>query len=386
MNRTILAGIALLGAALQAVAAGPAEVIARVKSEVAPDLRQAVWEVRAVDTDGGGVAVVGVVSEASMKEALAAALAEAGIAASVDGVAVLPGDRFALVSIPVASIRTGGRHASEMATQAVMGMPVRVLEESGEFLRVMTPDGYIGYVPGSSIARKSIDEMAAWRRAGRVVVTARDQVDVYSTPKPAGVRDIVTDVVNGSILEGDYGVKGKMMAVTLPDGRRGWIARENVTPIETWASQEFAPDVILDMAYSLQGTPYLWGGTSAKTLDCSGLVKVCYLANGIILMRDASQQATIGTVMEPERWRELQPADLLFFGNPTTGKVTHVAIYDRDGRYIHSSGRVKVNAIDPALDDYLTSPHLSSTRIDGNQGTRGIVRAIDHPWLFDRER
>ena len=135
----------------------------------------------------------------------------------------------------------------------------------------------------------------------------------------------------------------------------------------------------------MQGTPYLWGGTSTKALDCSGLAKVSYLSNGIILMRDASQQAKTGSIMTPEQWRDLQPADLLFFGNPRTGRVTHVAIYDRDGNYIHSSGRVKVNSIDPDGEGYLTTPHLSSTRIHGNEGTAGIVRAIDHPWLFNKK-
>ena len=129
------------------------------------------------------------------------------------------------------------------------------------------------------------------------------------------------------------------------------------------------------------GHGYLWGGTSTKVTDCSGLVKVSYLANGIILHRDASQQALIGNVMKAEDWKKAELGDLLFFGTKS-GRVTHVAIYLKDGEYIHCSGRVKLNSVDPQADNYLTTPFLSMTRINGKIGTRGITMVKDHIWYF----
>ncbi len=134
----------------------------------------------------------------------------------------------------------------------------------------------------------------------------------------------------------------------------------------------------------MAGQPYLWGGTSTKSLDCSGLVKVCYLANAIILRRDASQQAQTGHRIEAADTASCRPGDLLFFGNPTTGKVTHVAIYDHDGSYVHSSGRVKCNSLDKHAANYLPTPLLHCTRIDGCEGTDGIVRVAEHPWYFNQ--
>ena len=132
----------------------------------------------------------------------------------------------------------------------------------------------------------------------------------------------------------------------------------------------------------MMGSPYFWGGTSVKNLDCSGLSKVSYLANGIILRRDASQQALTGTRLSARDWRNYKPGDLLFFGNKKTGKVTHVAIYDRDGYYVHSSGLVRRNSVDPFSPDYLRDDFLHAVRIHGNEGTDGITYVRDHPWYF----
>jgi len=177
-------------------------------------------------------------------------------------------------------------------------------------------------------------------------------------------------------------VQNGKLEILLPDGRRAFVDAKAMASVSEWAAQDFNADRILDTAYSMEGSPYLWGGTSTKAIDCSGLAKVSYFSNGIILMRDASQQATTGTRIEAKDWRQCRPGDLLFFGNAKTGRVTHVAIYDSKGNYVHSSGRVKRNSVDPDAESYLTTPFLHAVRIAGNEETRGIIRARNHPWYF----
>lgn len=355
------------------------KVLAEAKALYAPDTRQNVWTLKAKNTAQGTV-ITGD-TEAAIAPDVRRMLSEAGIK-YIDSINVIKENGFALVNISVAHMRTRPGHSQELASQAIMGMPVRLLDKNGEFWRAQTPDGYIAYIIGNSLQRKTDAEMEAWRKASRLVVTSPYQVRAWDSPNTTSLRHVVTDLVNGSIVEGPLSIDDNRYEIALPDGRRGWVDMDAVTPIEKWADQPFDAEKILDLAYSMEGQPYLWGGTSTKSLDCSGLSKVCYLSNGIILMRDASQQALTGRRIDASDWRNCQAGDLLFFGNASTGKVTHVAIYDHDGKYVHSSGRVKRNSVDPADPTYLTTPFLHAVRIHGSEGTKGIVKAINHPWYF----
>ena len=291
---------------------------------------------------------------------------------------------WALPRISVANVREAPAHSAELGSQALMGMPVKITGKDGQWYKVETPEGYKGWIVDNSLSVKTAEQMRQWRSASRLVVTAPYQTRAYTSPSASGLRDVVTDLVLGDIVEGtlDAPVNGRV-EITLPDGRRAWAPAIHLSTVEQWAAQTFDPQKILDIAYSMEGTPYLWGGTSVKSLDCSGLSKVSYLSNGIILMRNASQQARTGMRIEATDWRSCQPGDLLFFGNPDTGKVTHVAIYDRDGWYVHSSGRVKRNSVDPDSHGYLSTPFLHAVRIHGYENTDGITPAASHPWYFN---
>lgn len=383
LSLALVCSYAWAGTAESKKAAG---IVSDIKKNYAPDKRQSVYEVDIIDIQDNGIAITGKISDSSTHDKLIEAFSNAGIDV-LDLIKVLPDTVWAQPRISVANMRVAPSHAAEMATQAIMGQPLKVLETNGDgWTRVQTPDGYIGWVTSGSIVPKSSSEMHNWRNSeDRLVVTAPYQTRVWKTEKTENLREVITDLVNGNIVEGKYNAKKKRIEVTLPDGRSGWVDTSAVTPITKWAAQNFNPDVILDMAYSMEGTPYLWGGTSNKMLDCSGLAKVSYLANGIILMRDASQQALTGKRIEPTEWQTCEAGDLLFFGNADTGKVTHVAIYDSNGDYVHSSGRVRRNSVDPNAESYLTTPFLHAVRINGFEGTPGITYARNHPWYFDQK-
>lgn len=295
--------------------------------------------------------------------------------------------QWAQVSIPVAHLRSKPGNSHELSSQELMGMPVRLMRPDGGWWLIETPDGYTGWMRGESLAMKSDGDMQAWRGAERLVVTSHVQITCYDAPAADSPRSVVTDLVPMSIVEGSLSdtVAGRV-EVTLPDGRKAWANASAFTAIEEWASQPFDAGKVLDQAYALIGTPYLWGGASVKALDCSGLSKICYLANGIFLRRDASMQARTGKQLPKDDWRQLRQGDLIFFGSKSTGKVTHVAIYDADGKYVHSTGtgdRVRINSADPSDAAYLPLTCLGAVRIQGMENTDGIVKASAHAWLFN---
>ncbi len=297
------------------------------------------------------------------------------------------GPSNALGRLSVVNIRSNPAHKAELVTQALMGMPLRITASDGDWVKVETPDGYTGWAHGSSVVRKNAAEHTKWRNnPHRYVVTATAQTYAYDNPTDSGPHHIVSDLVNGDIVElaGKPDDNSVMWEIVLPDGRRGWIYPQAVTKIGDWANQIYDADKILCMAYSMMGQPYLWGGTSIKGADCSGLVKLCYLCNGLILRRDASQQAKTGKRIAPSEWDQCHRGDLVFFGNGATQKVTHVGIYDSDGNYVHSSGQVKRNNLDPNSKSYIGTTLLHCCNISDSIGTPGIIKAVDHPWYFNK--
>lgn len=358
-------------------------IIESVRKEMAPDKRQTVYDVKAENTDGRTVKVTGKISDRDIYESLMTRLKSQRAVSVIDSITLLPDSLWGQVKISVACMRTAPKYGAELATQAIMGMPVRLLEEQNGWWLLQSPDGYLGWVWRGSIARKTPEELAEWRKAKRLVVTSYDELKAYTSPTDVSPRETVTDLISGNIVEGDLeDIRNGRVEITLPDGRKGWADAKAFSTIEDWAAQDFNPEKILDQAYSMEGKSYLWGGTSAKATDCSGLVKVAYLSNGIILRRDASQQALIGLKLRPEDWRDYQAGDLMFFGERPGGRVTHVAIYDHDGKFVHCAGRVYRSSIDPDSPDYVDRLFFGGSRIGGYEGTEGITYARNHPWYF----
>lgn len=293
---------------------------------------------------------------------------------------------WALPRVSVACVREHPGHASELGTQVVMGTPLKVLSREGEWVRIETPDGYVGYVISNSLQVMGAVEMDKWRSVERVSVCSIDQTYVYCGTEDRAGASRLCDVVNGCVLEllpgSDELGASALVPVRLPDGREGCIKSDDVVELEELASHSCSKRDVLTFAEMMMGTPYLWGGTSSKSMDCSGLTKIAYFSQGVILPRNASQQARIGCAVDASDFPAFAPGDLLFFGNSITGRINHVGLYVGDEKFIHCSGHVKVNSLNPDDADYLPLSLLSVRRLDDYDMKRLSVGR--HPWYFIR--
>src|SRR5690606_10504347 len=190
-------------------------------------------------------------------------------------------------------------------------------------------------------------------------------------------ENVVSDLTAGNILE--LVQEGKdYHQVQLPDGRTGYVKANMLVPYDQWlATRSTSPANLISTAKSMLGSPYLWGGTSIKGMDCSGFTKTVFFLNGQGIPRDASQQILEGEEDDREKnWENLQIGDLLFFGVPATEdsreRVVHVGMWIGNHSFIHSRGRVRISSFNPAsenYDEYEYNRYLRTKRIIGGKSS-----------------
>ena len=207
----------------------------------------------------------------------------------------MPADSaYGVVHISVCNMRDEGKFTSGMSTQALLGMPVKVLQYTGWY-EIQTPDDYTGWVHRMVITPMSKEKYDEWNRAEKIVVTSHYG---FTYEKPDDDSQTVSDVVAGNRLKWE-GSKGHFYKVSYPDGRQAYISRHISQPESKWrASLKQDAESIIKTAYTMIGIPYLWAGTSSKGVDCSGLVRTVLFMHDIIIPRDASQQAYVGERIE----------------------------------------------------------------------------------------
>ncbi len=332
--------------------------VTQVKAAYAPDKRVAVFQVDAKESQDQWL-LTGETDHPAAKRLLLEKLDSAGIAYQ-DSIQSLPeaslgADTLGIVSISVANIRSEPKHSAELATQAIMGTPLRILKKAGEWHLVQTPDKYISWIQGSfqPMDKKAYDQ---WQQANKLIFT---QMYGFAYQDESRMQTL-SDLTAGNVMQ-LLGENNNTFWVKLPDGREAYVLKEEAEPFDTWLTQaEATEETVVNTAMKMMGVPYLWGGTSPKAVDCSGFTKTIYFMNGKILPRDASQQVHAGELVDKTKnFDNLRPGDLLFFGRAATDstreRVTHVGMWIGNQEFIHAPGLeayVRISSVDPQSDHY----------------------------------
>ena len=122
---------------------------------------------------------------------------------------------------------------------------------------------------------------------------------------------------------------------------------KNVEPKETQQHSKSVVRVdkgqqIAELAQTMLGSPYKYGGDSPSGFDCSGLVFYTHSKLGIRTPRTSLQQFRNAKAVTA---KQLSSGDLVFF-KLNKNSVSHVGIYIGQGRFVHapkSGKRVSVN-------------------------------------------
>jgi cell wall-associated NlpC family hydrolase len=223
-------------------------------------------------------------------------------------------------------------------TQLLFAEPVLIRSERDGWSEIIAPWqpssedalGYPGWVPSSHL--------------GELPGSASDPVAVAVPTaallaEPRGDAQVLGELSFATVLASVEHAGGYTRVAT-PDGGSGWLADSALR------SGPGSAEDRLRLGSQFLGLEYLWGGTSAYGLDCSGLVHAVSRVLGVRTPRDAHDQAD---TLENIPVEEAQPGDLYFFARP--GKtVHHVGFVSPEGM-LHASETGKRLENEPISDE-----------------------------------
>jgi murein DD-endopeptidase / murein LD-carboxypeptidase len=150
-------------------------------------------------------------------------------------------------------------------------------------------------------------------------------------------------------------VEGRSENKKLKEFLRGGTGKELNT-------SNISADEIIISANKYLGVPHCMGGTTAKCMDCSGLLVTVFATHGIQLPHNSEEQARYGKIVAATD--DLKKGDLVFFirSYKTRSFITHSGIYLGNNQFIHTSSKSGVT-ITSLSDPWWKEKFIFGTRV-----------------------
>lgn len=249
---------------------------------------------------------------------------------------------------------------SPLLDEALYGMVLTVLDSPAPgWYHVRTHYRYEGCAPADCLELDE-EKTAAWEELSKQVVLMKNVCDVMASPKVQSYP-LVT-LTRGALVSPVGDPEAGWQKVLLCGGQTGYTRSSFLSEFFDAPSHDDEKSLrsaLLETLRLYNGTSYRWGGKTPLGIDCSGLVSMAYLLNGIVIYRDA--QIREGFPIRPISRSEMKRGDLLFFPG-------HVAMYAGNGVYYHATGAAgsdgfSVNSLDPNADGYREDLDKSLTAV-----------------------
>jgi len=115
---------------------------------------------------------------------------------------------------------------------------------------------------------------------------------------------------------------------------------------------------LFQFVYDWIGTPYRFGGTSRKGIDCSAFTKELY--SKVFNLSIQRNSRDIFSMVSPIKKDDLKEGDLVFF-KIHSRNISHVGIYLGNSKFAHASSEgVKISSLD---DDYYSHYFFKGGRL-----------------------
>src|SRR5262249_38969798 len=236
------------------------------------------------------------------------------------------------VLAPVANLHSAPDENSDVVSQAIYGSSAEQLEERGGWIRIRTADRYTGWILSSATLRQDPSH-PPYATSGTVAQVRSLSANLYRETDVTVHQPVITVPFETrlAVTATGAGEDADWLQVRLVDGSTAWIQQGDVT---LQAKTLTIPESI-DLAKRFLGITYTWGGTSSFGFDCSGFTQMLVRSRGIIMPRDADQQAAWSGMISIDR-KHLRPGDLLYFGG-SAASITHTGMFIGHGQFIHDS-------------------------------------------------